>query len=131
MNLQFIKIYLKRNEIFLIKLAIIAAVLLLSAYLGRRGSRMNVVMITGGIAVFVFLRWPFVGLITLLTGALLIPFCFGTGTGEQTDLNIVIILLPVLIGLWFLDMLVIQRSIILRPMRVVLPRMLLCPFSGG
>jgi hypothetical protein len=65
-----------------------------------------------------------VGLFTLLTVALLIPF--GLGTSTQTDLNIVILLLPVLIGLWFLDMLVIQRSITLRPMGVVLPLLLLC-----
>jgi len=124
MKLQFIKIYLERNENFLTKLAIITAVLLLSVYFGRRGSRMYIVMIAGGIAVLAFLRWPFVGLFALLAGALLIPF--GLGTGTQTDLNIVILLLPVLIGLWFLDMLVIQRSITLRPMRVVLPLLLLC-----
>jgi len=86
---------------------------------------MYIVMIAGGIAVLAFLRWPFVGLVALLTGALLIPF--GLGTGTQTDLNIVILLLPVLIGLWFLDMLVIQRNITLRPMRAVLPLLLLRP----
>ncbi len=119
-----IQSYLQRNANWLTKLAIISAVLLLSIYFGRRGSRMYIGMIAGGIAVLAFLRWPFVGFVALLTGALLIPFGFGTGT--QTDLNIVILLLPVLIGLWFLDMLVIQRSITLRPMRVVLPLLLLC-----
>ena len=89
-----------------------------------RGGRTYIVQIGAAIVVLAFLRRPFLGLIALLTGALLIPFSIGTGT--QTDLNIVILLLPVLIGLWVLDMLVIQRSITLRPMRVVLPLLLLC-----
>ena len=115
---------LKARAQFLLRLAVIAGVLLASLYFGRRPSTRFILLPLAGIVVLIFLRWPFVGLFTLLTVALLIPF--GLGTGTQTDLNIVILLLPVLIGLWFLDMLVIQRSITLRPMRVVLPLLLLC-----
>ena len=116
--------WLEARSQFLLRLAVIAGVLLASLYFGRRPSTRFILLPLAGIVVLTFLRWPFVGLFALLTGALLIPF--GLGTGTQTDLNIVILLLPVLIGLWFLDMLVIQRSITLRPMRVVLPLLLLC-----
>ena len=116
--------WLDARSQFLLRLAVIAGVLLASLYFGRRPSTRFILLPLAGIVVLIFLRWPFVGLFTLLTGALLIPF--GLGTGTQTDLNIVILLLPVLIGLWFLDMLVIQHSITLRPMRVVLPLLLLC-----
>jgi len=90
---------------------------------------MYIVLVAGGIAVLAFLRWPFLGLFTLLTGALLLPFSLATST--QTDLNIVILLLLLLIGLWLLDMLVIQRSITLRPMRVVFPFCCCARFTGG
>jgi len=116
--------WLDARSQFLMRLVVIAGVLLASLYFGRRPSTRFILLPLAGIVVLTFLRWPFVGLVALLTGALLIPFSLATGT--QTDLNIVILLLPVLIGLWFLDMLVIQRSITLRPMRVVLPLLLLC-----
>jgi len=116
--------WLDARSQFLLRLAVIAGVLLASLYFGRRPSTRFILLPLVGIAGLILLRWPFVGLVALLTGALLIPFSLGTGT--QTDLNIVILLLPVLIGLWFLDMLVIQRGITLRPMRVVLPLLLLC-----
>jgi O-antigen ligase len=116
--------WLEARSQFLLRLAVIAVVLLASLYFGRRPSTRFILLPLVGIVVLIFLRWPFVGLVALLTSTLLIPF--GLGTGTQTDLNIVILLLPVLIGLWFLDMLVIQRSITLRPMRVVLPLLLLC-----
>ena len=116
--------WLEARSQFLMRLVVIAGVLLASLYFGRRPSTRFIFLPLAGIVVLIFLRWPFVGLVALLTGALLIPF--GLGTGTQTDLNIAILLLPVLIGLWFLEMLVIQRSITLRPMRVVLPLLLLC-----
>ena len=116
--------WLESRSQFLLRLAVIAGVLLASLYFGRRPSTRFILLPLAGIVVLIFLRWSFVGLVALLAGALLIPFSLGTGT--QTDLNIVILLLPVLIGLWFLDMLVLQRSITLRPMRVVLPLLLLC-----
>ncbi len=116
--------WLEARSQFLLRLAVIACVLLASLYFGRRPSTRFILLPLAGITTLIFLRWPSVGLVALLTGALLIPF--GLGTGTQTDLNIAILLLPVLIGLWFLDMLVIQRSITLRPMQVVLPLLLLC-----
>ena len=89
--------WLEARSQFLMRLVVIAGVLLASLYFGRRPSTRFIFLPLAGIVVLIFLRWPFVGLVALLTGALLIPF--GLGTGTQTDLNIVILLLPVLIGL--------------------------------
>jgi len=74
-------------------------------------------MVTG--MALVFLRWPPLGLASLILIALVVPFSIGTGT--QTSLNGVILLLPLLTGLWLFDMVVRQHRLSLRFSRPVLP----------
>ena len=52
----------------------------------------------------IFLRVPPIGLLGLIAVGMLVSFEFGTAT--RTRINLVLILLPLLIGLWLIDMLV-------------------------
>ncbi|MDQ2692866.1 MAG: hypothetical protein M3Y68_12590, partial [Chloroflexota bacterium] len=68
--------------------------------------------------VLAFLRWPALGLIAASVAGLVVPFMGPSG------LNVTMILLALLLGLWLMDMMVRQRQIQLAPSRTVLP--LLC-----
>lgn len=97
-------------------------VLSLSAMLAYRGGRLGQLVLLGipatGVAL-VFLRWPPLGLAALIAASLLVPFSLGTGT--QTGLNITVLLLSALVGLWLFDMFARQRRITLHPSRPILP----------
>jgi len=104
-------------------LPIILGALALTAFLAYRLSpaqaqRLLGLLLVGGMAL-VFLRWPPLGLAALILTALIVPFAIGTGT--QTSLNAVVLLLPLLTGLWLFDMIVRQRRLALHPSRPILP----------
>ncbi len=65
--------------------------------------------------VLTFLRWPSLGLIVASLAGLFVPFLGPSG------LNITMILVALLLGLWLLDMIVRQREIQLAPSRTVWP----------
>jgi hypothetical protein len=65
--------------------------------------------------VLTFLRWPSLGLIVASLVGMVIPFVGPSG------LNVTIILVALLLGLWLLDMMVRQRQIRLVPSRTVWP----------
>jgi hypothetical protein len=110
------------------RLFVVAGVLLASAYLAPQASQRHLVLLLGAGMVLVFLRWPPLGLATLIVASLIVPFAIGTGT--QTSLNATVLLLPVLIGLWLLDMVVRQREVRLLPSRPVPPLLALCLVAG-
>jgi hypothetical protein len=64
-------------------------------------------------------RYPPIGLLAIVACGLLINFEIGTNT--NTSINIVVILLPMFIGIWLIDMFVRKRSIQLIPSRTNLP----------
>jgi hypothetical protein len=69
-----------------------------------------------GIGIFVlFLRWPPLGLIVASLAGVVVPFLGPSG------LNITMILVGLLLGLWLLDMVVYQRQIKLVPSRPLWP----------
>lgn len=101
-----------KNQRRLIQLFIVSAVLFLSAsitvFLPSKYFMM-VLLLVGAIgAVIIYLKYPPLGLIVLMLGAFLLSY--ELGTGSQTGLNIAILLLPVLIGVWFIDKFVRQRD---------------------
>jgi O-antigen ligase len=65
--------------------------------------------------VLTFLRWPSLGLIAASVAGLVVPFLGPSG------LNVTMILIALLIGLWLLDTIVRQRPIQLMPLRTVWP----------
>jgi len=98
----------------LIRAAIIVAAVLLSvalAWIGLGGRRAMLIIGAGPVfAAFLFYqRRPALGMMTLIAAGLLAPFSIGTGTG--TSLNPVILLTPVLTGLWLVNMALGQKAI--------------------
>ena len=65
--------------------------------------------------VLTFLRWPSLGLIVASVAGMVVPFLGPSG------LNVTMILVALLLGLWLLDMMVRQRQIRLAPSRTVWP----------
>jgi O-antigen ligase len=94
--------WLEQNRQFLLRLLVIAGVLMASTYLAPRVSERRLVLLLGGGMALVFLRWPPLGLVTLIVASLIVPFSIGTGT--ESGLNATILILGLLIGLWVLDM---------------------------
>lgn len=68
--------------------------------------------------VLTFLHWPSLGLIVASVAGLVVPFVGPSG------LNVTMMLVALLLGLWLLDVIVRQRQLQLMPLRTVWP--LLC-----
>jgi hypothetical protein len=84
---------------------------------------MLVVAAVGGVMVLIgLLRWMEVGLILLIPISFLLPW--GVGTGTQSQINLTIMWLIILLVVWLLRMLVNERRVILKKSRVNLPGML-------
>ena len=66
-------------------------------------------------SVLIFQRWPSLGLIIASVAGLVVPFLGPSG------LNVTMILIAMLLGLWLLDMLVSQHPIQLAPSRTIWP----------
>ncbi len=105
---------------------IVVSVLILSVAIAHPPLHHNQQRILGLIlvigVVLVFLHKPPLGITALIPASLIIPFSIGTGT--NTSINITVILLTALIGLWLLDMVVRQRHLRLVRSSTVLPLLL-------
>lgn len=99
------------------------AVLALAFLLGRRASLRDLLLLGAAGLAAVFLRWPPLGLAALIAASLIVPFAIGTGT--QTSLNVTVLLLALLLGLWLLDM-VRRKELRLLPSRPIPPLLALC-----
>ena len=101
-----------------LRMAVVGGVLFLSAYLAPRASILYVILPAGIVAVLVLIRQPELGLLALPVSALVVPFALSTGT--QTSVHAAILLIPVLVGVWVVEM-VRQRSVRLVPSSANLP----------
>ena len=77
------------------------------------------VLVAGAFIALAFIRWPGLGLVALIAASLLVPFAIGTGS--ETSINVTIMLLVMLIGLWVLDMVAYRRQIWLVESRTMRP----------
>lgn len=82
--------------------ALALAVLLLAFLLGRHPSSMLLMLLAGVLLALFLLRRPELGIVAVLVSALVVPFSIGTGT--QTRLHAALLLIPLLLVLWLLDM---------------------------
>jgi len=98
---------------------VIIVVLVGSLVFGRRASLELIILVIGAIAALVFMRVPMLAIFPLVLGAFVVRYELGTGT--QSSINLPMILVALLLGLWFMDMLVQQRRIYLYPSRVIPP----------
>jgi hypothetical protein len=86
------------------------------AFMASRRQMTLVLFLPLGIGlVLTFLRWPSFGLIVASLAGMVIPFLGPSG------LNVTMILVALLLGLWLLDMMARQRQIQLAPSRTVWP----------
>jgi O-antigen ligase len=74
-----------------------------AAFFGSRPSQYILLLLVGGVGLVLLLSWPRIGLLAIVPSALLLRIRIDTGSAVA--LNVVALLVPVLIGIWFLDML--------------------------
>ncbi len=75
--------------------------LLLSAYLGYRISRLWLVLLGGSLGSLLLLQYPGIGLFALIPGALAIPISVWVGAG--VEINPTVVLIPVTFFSWLLS----------------------------
>jgi hypothetical protein len=98
---------------------LIAGELLLIAALGFRATQRELTLVLvlpfGVGIVLAFLRWPSLGIIVAAVSGMVVPFQGPSG------LNVTMILIALLLGLWLLDRIVHQNQIQISPSGTILP----------
>lgn len=101
---------------------IMVSVLLVAAYLGYRNSfryyELILLLLPGIVSVFIFYRWPLLGLVAVLAG-MAIPF------SGPSNSNATMVFVALLTGIWLFDMIFIKREFKLVSSITVLPLLLL------
>jgi hypothetical protein len=99
-----------------LRLFVLVGLWAITVLLAPRASRTMFLLLIGAGLLVAFWRWPLLGLIALMVGSLVIPFEISTGT--QSMLNITVLLLPMLIGLWVVNLVSQkgQRLLMARPL---------------
>jgi hypothetical protein len=116
--------WLIRGKNYLWRILIIGVILLSSAVLAPQivsdsHKPMLVFMLYAGLAsTLILLRWPALGLFLVIVGGMFIRF---SGPG---GLNIALLTVALLSGIWFLKMIIEDKKIIVVPSRPILPLML-------
>lgn len=112
-----IEVFSRRSQA-LIKPAIILLTLLFCAWAGRRASTSMLIVLVGAAGLVVLLQKPPLGLVGLVIACFTVPFAIGTGTNAA--INITMLLVPVLLVVWLLDMWR-RRALVLAPSRTTRP----------
>ena len=100
---------------------IIGGVLALAFVLGRRSSVVILAALFGMAGALVLLRWPLLGFLLLIPGAVVVRLEIGTGT--EVSLNPAALLVPALMGIWIVNSMM-QHNLRLAPSRVNRPLIL-------
>jgi O-antigen ligase len=85
------------------------------------------VLFFGLIGAYFLLRWPILGIAGIIVASLAVPFSLSTGSA--TGVNAGVLLLIVMLGLWFFDMLARKKEIRLISMRVINAALVFCVIS--
>ena len=121
MNSILNRVTLHQQKIF--KLLIIFGVLSISLVFGQiipaKYMAYFLVLIIGFGFLLIFIRYPQLGLLAIVAGGMLIKFELGTST--STSINLTVILLPLTLGVWFVDRFVRKREIRFVSSRTNLP----------
>jgi O-antigen ligase len=109
-------------------LAVVAVSIAAPRVVPENRFRLLIGLVAAIAAVWLFLRWPALGLLALIVMALFAPSLSLPG-----GLNLAVLFLILLIGLWVLDMIVIKRLRLLssRPIRPLLALILVACISFG
>lgn len=116
-----------------IRLGVILVLFLLTLFLAHRASTLAnpleifldplALAIPAAVGLLLLLRWPGLGLLALVFASMIIPFKIGTGT--QTGINIAVLLVIGLFGLWVFEGVALRRPDWLHLSRPQLPFVLL------
>jgi hypothetical protein len=112
---------LVRDTRVLVRVGIVLGVLSLSAWFGRAATLRLVLLLVAGAAAILLVERPHWGLVALIPASLTVPFAIGTGT--QTTVNITLLLVAALLGVWAVDMMRRHR-LRLVPSQVNLPALM-------
>jgi hypothetical protein len=131
-NNDFVKItskWLDKKRIVVLRYALILAVLSASVIFAPKvalGNRYTILLSLLFLAIgffIIILRWPTLGLVLVMVGGMFIPFSWKGG------FNVSQIGLAAMLGVWFLNMLVVQRKFQIVRSRAVLPILLFALIS--
>jgi O-Antigen ligase len=118
------------NKFAFYKIVIIGAVLFLAAFLiprvlfgGQTKLLYFVVLYFVAAGTVILLRWPVLGLIGTIVGGMFVPFAGPSG------LNVAVLGIAVMLGVWFIKMFVEQRKINIYASRPFLPLAVFLIFS--
>jgi hypothetical protein len=122
-----------RGNLAWLRLAIVVALFMAVIFLALRAARSGqpgdvltdplILAIPAAAAALILLRWPVLGLWALVVAALSVPFELRTGT--VTRINLAILLLGLLLGLWVFKIIVEKVHLPILPSRPVWPLMFL------
>lgn len=104
----------------LIRLAAILAIFAGAFLLGRRPSVVPLLGMAGIVLILIFYRWPVVGALLTVIGGMAAPYSGPSG------LNVAMIGMALLIGIWIMQMLVVQRRFVLVDWPTVRAGLALC-----
>jgi O-antigen ligase len=103
------------DRYLLYRLGVIIGVMLFSAVIVPKAlssqNRIYLVLVTLApalVGLISLIRWPDIGILLIAVSGLLVPFSIGTGT--QSSINLPIILVVMLTGLWIFQMIVMRDS---------------------
>jgi hypothetical protein len=112
------KPFMDLSKLWLRPLFVIGELLLIAALAfmaSQRELKLVLVLPLGVGLVLCFLRWPSLGIIVAALAGMVVPFLGPSG------LNVTMILIALLLGLWLLDMMALQHQIQIAPSRTVTP----------
>ena len=120
-----------RDPMRLMQVLIVSGVLLFSVIVGllvpEKYLLFSLLLIAASAAFVLYLLYPPLGIFAVLIGGMLVPLEIGTGT--QTGINLAILLIPLLLGIWLLDMLVRKRKFSIVLSRPIWPLLALAVVS--
>lgn len=106
----------------LIMLGVLFLSIFIAVWANQSRKQLILILLCGLIGIYLFLREPKIGFFMILIGAMFIPYSGPAG------LNVVIVIVAAMLGLWILDMLIVQRRIAIvesRPVKVLLVLMVI------
>jgi len=128
--------WIQRNPQRVVELLIVTGVLLGSILLVQimpvKYLMFPVILVIGVAALIIYLRTPPLGILVFVIASLVISFEIGTST--KTGINMAVILLPTLFGLWFADAMIRKRHIefvMSRPVYPLIAFAVICVLSFG
>lgn len=128
--------YIRSHPQRVIELLVVVGVLiasfLLVQILPAKYLMFPVILVLGVAALIIYLRTPQLGILALVVASLAISFEIGTST--STGINLAVLLLPMLFGLWFADRMIRKRHIqfvMSRPVYPMIVFAVICVISFG